>query len=60
MELRSWGGPSRWTIVANTLSERRKTKRRDSRTERHVVCAELFREETVLVVILASFPTTRK
>lgn len=60
MELRSWGGPSRWTIVANTLSERRKTKRRDSTTERHVVSAELFREETALVVILVNSPTTRK
>lgn len=60
MELRSWGGKSRWTIVGNTRSTKRKMKKCDSITGRHVVYAELFREESVPVVILASFPTTRK
>ncbi|CAH8331072.1 unnamed protein product [Eruca vesicaria subsp. sativa] len=35
-------------------------KRRMKRTERHAVYAELFREESVLVVVLVNFPTTRK
>lgn len=60
MELRCWGGPLGWTIVANTLSERRRMKRRNGRRERHVVYAELFREESVLEEILANFPTMKK
>jgi hypothetical protein len=60
MELLCWDGPLRWTIVGHTKSTKRRMKRRDARIERLVVYAELFREESVLVVILANFPTMKK